>query len=72
MNLENCNVSITYSSIIVAPPSTTIRVSVSEEVIPGVNKVKGSFELTFDQMFFNHADPALITAINEKLALVPE
>ena len=72
MNLENCSVSITYSSIIVSPPSTTVRVSVSAEIIPGVNKVKGSFELTFDQMFFNHEDPVLIAAINERLALVPE
>lgn len=68
MDLTNKQIRITRTSANYVPPSSIIWVDVLEEPVPGVRKVYASFELMFDEAYGDPSNPALLTAVTEKLA----
>lgn len=72
MNLTNKTITILYMSITTFPAETTVKVDVGQEIMPGIFKTLATYDLKFEQVFQNTADPALLIAINEKLALIPD
>lgn len=72
MNLENRTVSIQFASTTVDPAKTVVKVAVSEDIMEGVKRVVGTYEIEINELHFDHSSPALMSAINEKLALIPE
>jgi len=71
MNLENKILNITGLSVSTYPLSTTVNINISEEIFSGIFKILDSYVLTFDTMYNSTGDPALLAAINEKLAILP-
>jgi len=72
MNLTNKQIKITAMSVSSFPPSTTATVQVSQEVVTGVSVVLGTYSINFDSAYTNLDDPALLSAIADKLALIPD
>jgi hypothetical protein len=71
MNLTNKILNITGLSMTTYPVSTTVELNISEELFPGVFKILNSYVLKFDTAYNSTSDPALLAAINEKLAILP-
>jgi hypothetical protein len=71
MNLENKILNITGLSVSTYPVSTTVDINISEEIGAGIFKVLNSYVLKFDTSYNSTGDPALLAAINEKLAILP-
>lgn len=72
MNLENKIINIEMMSVTSYPPDTTVTVSISEEILEGVFRHIGKYNIKFDQIFQSSSDPALLQMVNEKLSLIPE
>lgn len=72
MNLTNKQVQVTALSVTSFPPETTAKVEIREEVIPGVYKNIGTYNIKFDVAYTGTDEPALLAAINEKLLAIPE
>jgi|JYMV01.1.fsa_nt_gi hypothetical protein len=51
---------------------TTINVTILEEVAPGLKNETGRYVVELDTLYTDTADPGLMAAIAEKLALLPE
>jgi hypothetical protein len=51
---------------------TTVTVTVFEEVAVGLSKEKHRYKLVVNNLYTDPADPALMAAIADKLALLPE
>ena len=71
MDLTNKIVNITYMSVNSYPPETTTKVTISQEILPGVFKTLDIYDLKFDQVYQGTSDAALLAAINEKLTAIP-
>lgn len=71
MDLTNKTINIAYMQVNSFPAETTVKVAVSQEIAPGVFKTIDTYDLKFEQIFQNTADPALLAAINEKLTGLP-
>jgi hypothetical protein len=72
MNLSDKTITILGMSVITYPEETTVKVSVSQEVIPGVFKVLDTYDLKIERAFMSTQDPALLLAINEILQTIPD
>lgn len=72
MNLDNRAVLITALSSTTFPPETNVEVKVTEEVIPGIHKVIGLFNLNFLEVYSSLEDAALLSAVHDKLMLIPD
>lgn len=71
MDLSNKIVTVAYMSVDSYPNQTTVRVNITQQVAEGIFKQLDSYELTFDKLYQSPSDPALISAIYEKLATLP-
>jgi len=72
MDITNKIITISYMSVTTFPEETVVKVVVSKEILPGVFKTLDTYDLNFDKLYQNTSDPALLVAINEKLAEIPE
>lgn len=71
MDLTNKIVNVVALSMTTFPPTTAVKITLTQEVAEGVFKQVDSYDLKFDQGFQATDDPALLAAINEKLAALP-
>lgn len=72
MDLTNKTMTILYMSVVTFPPETTVKVEITQEILPGIFKSLATYDLKFEQVYQNTSDPALLVAINEKLATIPD
>jgi hypothetical protein len=72
MDLTNKQVHVSTLTVSTFPPETTAKVEVREEVIPGVFKNIGTYNIKFNVAYTGTDEPALLAAINEKLLEIPE
>lgn len=72
MNLENKTINIEMMSVVSYPPETTVTVNISEEILEGVFRHIGKYNIKFDNSFHSSSDPALLQLVNEKLSLIPD
>ena len=59
-------------SVTTFPEETTVKVVVSKEILPGVFKTLDTYDLSFERIYQNTSDPALLVAIREKLTEIPD
>jgi len=71
MDLTNKIVNINALSMTTYPPSTLVKVNLTQEVAPGIFKQVDSYDIQIDAGYQSTDDPALLAAINEKLAALP-
>jgi len=71
MNLENKIVNVVSLSVVTYPPEARVTINVSEEIMEGVFKTIGTYDMKFDILFHSASDPALLNLIYEKLAQLP-
>jgi hypothetical protein len=72
MNLTNKQIKIVGMSVLSFPPETTAVVQVSEEIALGISRVLGTYNIKFDATYLSTEDPTLLSAIADKLALIPD
>lgn len=72
MNLTNKQVTILALTTTTYPELSKVSVSVSTEVIPGVQKTLGTYTLEIQRIFSSTSDPSLLAAIQEMLTAIPE
>ena len=72
MNLTNKQVTILALITTTYPELSKVSVSVSTEVIPGVQKTLGTYTLEIQRIFSSTSDPSLLAAIQELLTAIPE
>ena len=53
------------------PNETIVKIAITQEVADGVFKQLDTYDLKFDKIYQSTNDPALLSAINEKLATLP-
>ena len=53
------------------PNETIVRVNITQEIVEGVFKQTDAYELKFDKIYQSPSDPALLSAVNEKLTALP-
>lgn len=71
MNLSNKTVTIETLTVVSYPPESSVKVSVSEEVLPGVFKSVGQYVLKFEAIFSGFDDPNLLSNVNVILEQLP-
>lgn len=71
MDLTNKIVTIVFCSVNGYPAETNAKVAITQEIVPGVYKTIDTYDLKFEQVYQGLEDPALLAAINEKLAELP-
>lgn len=71
MNLENKIITVSFMSVTGYPAETVAKVVITEEIMSGVYKTLDTYDLKFEQVYQSPDDPALLAAINEKLAELP-
>ena len=71
MDLTNKIVTIAYMSANSIPNETVVRVNITQEIAEGVFKQVDAYELKFDKIYQSPSDPALLSAVNEKLTALP-
>lgn len=71
MDLSNKIITIAYMSVNSLPNETIVRVNITQEIAEGVFKTLDTYELKFDKIYQTPNDPALLSAINEKLTALP-
>ncbi len=59
-------------SVTTFPEQTLVKVVISKEILPGVFKTLDTYDLSFDKIYQNTSDPALLVDIKEKLTEIPE
>ena len=67
MDLTNKIITIVQMTVNSYPEETTVKVSLSQEISPGVFKVLDTYDLKYDRIFQGTEDAALLAAINETL-----
>jgi hypothetical protein len=73
MDLSNKNIDIDFMSSNFVEGTTTLTVSLTEDIAEGVRKNVGTYKLDFwGESYTSMNDPALLTALQEKLASLPE
>lgn len=72
MDLTNKQVTVASMTVGINPPETTVKVNISQEVVPGVFQVLHTFDMKFERMYYSMSDADLLTAISENLALIPD
>jgi hypothetical protein len=72
MNLTNKQIQVISLSTNMVTNITVAKISISEQVAPEINKLISQYDLTFNDLYTSPSDPALLSAINEKLALLPD
>jgi hypothetical protein len=72
MNLTNKQVTILSLTTTTYPELSKVSVSVSTEIIPGVQKTLGTYTLEIQRIFSSTSDPSLLAAIQEMLTAIPE
>ena len=68
MDLTNKQIRITSTSITSYPPKTVVSCQVLLPIVSDINEVVGTYELVFEDFFSGRADPALISAVSEKIS----
>jgi len=71
MDLSNKIVTVVYMSTNSLPAETVVRVNITQEVAEGVFKQLDTYELKFDGIYQSPSDPAMLSAVNEKLSALP-
>jgi hypothetical protein len=71
MDLTNKIVTIVFMSSNSLPSETTVKIAITQEIADGVFKQLDTYDLKFDKIYQSTNDPALLSAINEKLASLP-
>jgi hypothetical protein len=72
MDLTNKQVKIATISVSTFMPETVAKVEVYEDIGNEVYKNIGLYELKFNVAYNPTEEPALMAAINEKLAAIPD
>ena len=72
MDLTNKQVSINTMSVSTFPPETTVKVEVRQALTDSVYKTLGTYEIKFPMVYMGSDQAALMAAIYEKLAEIPE
>lgn len=67
MDLTDKTIRITSTSITSYPPQTVVNCHVLRSIGSDVNEVVGTYELVFEDFFNGPGDPALISAVSEKI-----
>jgi len=70
MDLTNKIITVVYMSVVSFPEETSVKVTVSQEIAPGVFKTLDTYDLKYDRLYNNTSDPALLAAINETLSTI--
>lgn len=71
MDLSNKIVTIAYMSVNSLPAETVVRVNITQEIAEGIYKQLDTYELKLDKIYHSPSDPALLSAVNEKLTALP-
>ncbi len=71
MDLSNKIVTIAFMSVNSVPNETVVKINITQEVAEGVFKQLDTYDLKFDKIYQSTSDPALLSAINEKLTTLP-
>jgi hypothetical protein len=73
MDLSNKNIDIDFMSSNFVEGTTTLTVSLTQEIAEGVRKTLGTYKLDFwGDAYTSMNDPKLIEALKEKLESLPE
>jgi hypothetical protein len=72
MILQNKTVTIESLVVVSYPPESSVKVSLTEEVLPGVFKHVGTYTLKFEMIFNGFDDPNLLSVVNEMLLQLPD
>lgn len=67
MDLSNKILTVTFITVTTFPEETTVKVTLSQELVPGVFKTTDTFDLKYPVVYKGPEDPALLAAINETL-----
>ena len=71
MDLSNKIVTIETLTVVSYPPEATVKVSVSEEILPQMFKTIGQYTFKFEAVFTGFDDPNLLSGINAFLEQIP-
>lgn len=71
MDLTNKIITVSFMSVSAYPVETTVKVVISQEIMPLVFKTLDTYDLKFEAQYQSPSDPALLAAINEKLLELP-
>lgn len=71
MDLSNKTITIDSMAVTTFPPETTVKVSVSSEVLPGMFQVIGQYNFKLEILFSGFDDPNLLEAIRVMLEQLP-
>jgi hypothetical protein len=72
MNLTGKLVAIKSLSVNSYPGEATVEVHITQEIADDIFKNIGTYSLHFNNIFNGIGDPALLAAVNDKLALIPD
>lgn len=72
MDLTNKQIKIATISVSTFMPETVAKVELYEDMGNGIYKNIGLYELRFNIAYNPTEEPALLAAINEKLAAIPD
>jgi len=53
------------------PAETTVKVNITQEVMPGIFKQLDTYDLIIEKSYMATDDPQLLADINEKLSALP-
>jgi hypothetical protein len=71
MDLSNKVITISYMSVNSFPAETTVKVNITQEVMPGIFKQLDTYDLIIEKSYMATDDPQLLADINEKLSALP-
>ena len=71
MDLSNKIVTVENLTVVSYPAESTVKVSVSEEILPQVFKTLGQYTFKFEAIFTGFDDPNLLSGINAYLEQIP-
>ena len=72
MNLTNKQISVISLSTNMVTSITIAKVNVTQEISSGIFKLVDQYDLTFNDIYTITNDPLLLSAIREKLSLIPD
>ena len=72
MDLTNKQIQVVSLSSNMVTNLSVARVSISQEIAPGIFKLIVQYDLTFNDIYTSPLDPALLSAISEKLSVLPD
>lgn len=67
MDLSNKILTVTQIGVTTFPEETAAKVTITQEVVPGVFKTLDTYDLKFPAIYSGPTDPALLAAINDTL-----